>query len=154
MLRILSEFAQGDRYSNIDLLVGGKHQGDPIASWFIEVDIPLYETRISKKKIGDKYFARVFECTQQSSFLTSKLMVVVITTEKDIISHEHCNKENADEIANKIVEAYEKEVSKHQAANKAVGLAMKDLPANLACPTCGAVASLPGGLDEEQLGVI
>lgn len=50
ILRILAEFAQGDRYSNIDLLVGSKRQSDPIASWFKEVDMPLYDTRVSKKK--------------------------------------------------------------------------------------------------------
>lgn len=50
MLKILAEFAQGDRYSNIDLIVGSKRQSDPIASWFNAVDVPLYETRVSKKK--------------------------------------------------------------------------------------------------------
>jgi hypothetical protein len=50
ILRILTEFAQGDRYSNIDLIVGAKRQGDPIASWFKHVDMPLYETRVSMKK--------------------------------------------------------------------------------------------------------
>lgn len=50
ILRILSEFAQGDRYSNIDLIVGAKRQSDPIASWFMEVDKPLYNTRVSKRK--------------------------------------------------------------------------------------------------------
>ena len=49
-LKILAEFAQGDRYSNIDLIVGAKRQSDPIASWFKEVDMPLYETRVSNKK--------------------------------------------------------------------------------------------------------
>ncbi len=50
ILRIISEFAQGDRYSNIDLIVGRQHERDPIALWFMEVDKPLYETRVSKKK--------------------------------------------------------------------------------------------------------
>jgi hypothetical protein len=50
ILKILSEFAQGDRYSNIDLVVGAKRQSDPIASWFREVDKPLYDTRVSTKK--------------------------------------------------------------------------------------------------------
>ena len=50
MLKILSAFAQGDRYSNINLIVGAKRQNDPIASWFKDVDMPLYELRISKNK--------------------------------------------------------------------------------------------------------
>ncbi|MFC6520370.1 hypothetical protein ACFQAT_11865 [Undibacterium arcticum] len=50
ILRILAEFAQGDRYSNIDLIVGAKRQSDPIASWFTQVDIPLYATRVSRNK--------------------------------------------------------------------------------------------------------
>lgn len=50
IVTILSEFAKGDRYSNIDLLVGGKRQSDPIASWHTQVDGPLFEKRVSTKK--------------------------------------------------------------------------------------------------------
>lgn len=50
ILRILSRFAKGDRYSNIDLLVGGKPHCDPIASWHTQVDIPLFERHVSAKK--------------------------------------------------------------------------------------------------------
>ena len=50
IINILSEFAQGDRYSNIDLLVSGKPQNDPIASWFRQVDEPLYELRVTERK--------------------------------------------------------------------------------------------------------
>lgn len=50
ILKILSEFAMGDRYSNINLVVGSRRQNDPIASWFNQVDTPLYETRVSNKK--------------------------------------------------------------------------------------------------------
>jgi hypothetical protein len=50
ILSVLSEFARGDRYSNINLLVGGGRQTDPIASWFEQVDRPLYETRVSQRK--------------------------------------------------------------------------------------------------------
>jgi hypothetical protein len=57
ILRILHEFAIGDRYSNINLLVG-RESGDPIASWFNNVDLPLYRARISKNgssphRVGD-----------------------------------------------------------------------------------------------------
>jgi hypothetical protein len=49
ILRILHDFAIGDRYSNINFLVG-RESGDPIASWFNDVDLPLYRARISKNK--------------------------------------------------------------------------------------------------------
>jgi hypothetical protein len=50
ILSIFSEFARGDRYSNIDLLLGGKRPNDPIASWFEQVDQPLYRIRVMQKK--------------------------------------------------------------------------------------------------------
>lgn len=50
ILKILSDFAQGERYSNINLVVGVKRQSDPIASWFREVDKPLYDACVSMKK--------------------------------------------------------------------------------------------------------
>ena len=50
ILTILSEFAKGDRYSNIDLLVGAKRQSDPIAAWHNQVDQPLFEHCVSTRK--------------------------------------------------------------------------------------------------------
>jgi hypothetical protein len=50
IISVLSEFALGDRYSNIDFLVGGKRQNDPVASWFKEVDQRLYRTKVGQKK--------------------------------------------------------------------------------------------------------
>ena len=50
ILSILSEFGLGDRYSNIDLLVGGRHQNDPVASWFLRVDQSIYQARVAQKK--------------------------------------------------------------------------------------------------------
>ena len=50
ILSVLSEFALGDRYSNIDLLVGGKRQNDPVAAWFRQVDQPIYQSRVTQKK--------------------------------------------------------------------------------------------------------
>jgi hypothetical protein len=55
ILKILSDFAQGDRYSNIDLVVGSRRQSDPIAAWFNNVDTPLFEFKVSKKKKGTIY---------------------------------------------------------------------------------------------------
>src|SRR5205807_2265471 len=40
----------GDRYSNLDLLIGGRRQNDPIASWFKRVDQPLYLTRVGSRR--------------------------------------------------------------------------------------------------------
>jgi hypothetical protein len=50
ILTVLSEFAKGDRYSNINLLVGSQRQSDPIASWFKQVDEPLYAARVASRK--------------------------------------------------------------------------------------------------------
>ena len=50
IVRILSDFAKGDRYSNIDLLVGAKRQSDPIEAWHIQVDQPLFNRYVSEKK--------------------------------------------------------------------------------------------------------
>jgi len=50
ILKVLSDFAEGDRYSNINLLVGSNCQRDPIGSWFKEVDQVIFSSKISKKK--------------------------------------------------------------------------------------------------------
>jgi hypothetical protein len=50
IIHILHSFAEGDRYSNIDLLIGGKSSSDPIGRWFHDVDMPLYKARVSQKK--------------------------------------------------------------------------------------------------------
>lgn len=50
ILKVLSEFANGDRYSNIDLLVGARHQSDPMAAWYSQVDQPIFESRVTARK--------------------------------------------------------------------------------------------------------
>lgn len=50
IMTILSRFAEGDRYSNINLLIGSKQQSDPISEWFTDVDIPIFEKNVSKKR--------------------------------------------------------------------------------------------------------
>jgi hypothetical protein len=50
IMRVLHDFAEGDRYSNIDILVGGNSSADPVARWYREVDMPLYEARVSQRK--------------------------------------------------------------------------------------------------------
>ena len=49
IITALSQFALGDRYSNINLLVG-RDSSDPIAGWFERVDKPLFETCVSASK--------------------------------------------------------------------------------------------------------
>lgn len=50
ILSILSTFAQGDRYSNIDLLVGNPRRRDPVANWFERVDQLLFDRHVTAKK--------------------------------------------------------------------------------------------------------
>jgi hypothetical protein len=50
MMKVLHDFAEGDRYSNINLLVGSRRTGDPVATWFNEVDMPLFNTRVTQRK--------------------------------------------------------------------------------------------------------
>lgn len=50
ILTVLSDFAEGDRYSNIDLLVRSTRQSDPIASWFETVDQVIFQSCVSTKK--------------------------------------------------------------------------------------------------------
>jgi hypothetical protein len=50
ILNILSRFAKGDRYSNINFLVNKQLSSSPIASWYKNVDLVIFKTRISSKK--------------------------------------------------------------------------------------------------------
>ncbi len=50
VLKVLADFAEGDRYTNINLLVGAARSGDPIAEWFERVDKPLFETCVTEGK--------------------------------------------------------------------------------------------------------
>lgn len=50
ILSILSNFAKGDRYSNIDFLVNNKPKNDPIKDWHLKVDQVLFEKRVSQAK--------------------------------------------------------------------------------------------------------
>lgn len=50
ILRSLSKFAKGDRYSNIDLITGSRRQSDPILDWFNGVEKQIYETLVSDGK--------------------------------------------------------------------------------------------------------
>jgi hypothetical protein len=50
VLQVLHNFAEGDRYSNINLLIGSRRSGDPIAAWFNNVDLALLDARVSERK--------------------------------------------------------------------------------------------------------
>jgi len=50
ILRILSAFAKGDRYSNINFLVTQNRGSDPIFEWYDKIDKVLYQSRVSEKK--------------------------------------------------------------------------------------------------------
>lgn len=50
ILGVLSGFAIGDRYSNIDILVGSVKSKDPINNWYNNVDKYLFENYVSKRK--------------------------------------------------------------------------------------------------------
>ena len=50
IVRLLGDFAKGDRYSNLNLLVGSARQADPIAAWFNDVDLALYDSRVRQSK--------------------------------------------------------------------------------------------------------
>ncbi|WKN21478.1 hypothetical protein [Azotobacter vinelandii] len=50
ILQILHAYADGDRYSNINILIGAKQQDDPIAAWFTHVDSYIFENLITQKR--------------------------------------------------------------------------------------------------------
>ncbi|MBS1227199.1 MAG: hypothetical protein H6R17_476 [Proteobacteria bacterium] len=50
IMDILHSFAEGDRYANINYLVGSFQTDDPISRWFKEVDLPIFEKRVSIRK--------------------------------------------------------------------------------------------------------
>lgn len=50
VLRVLHNYADGDRYSNINLLIGAKQQDDPIAAWFSHVDEFIWDNLIKERR--------------------------------------------------------------------------------------------------------
>ncbi|AXW14878.1 hypothetical protein CJO84_07885 [Ralstonia solanacearum] len=50
IVSVLHNYAEGDRYSNINLLVGSPQTNDPVAAWFNEVDLPLFAAKVSDRK--------------------------------------------------------------------------------------------------------
>lgn len=50
IIKILSQFATGDRYRNLNLLTNQNVKNNPISIWSKEIDDKLYEKHISAKK--------------------------------------------------------------------------------------------------------
>ncbi len=50
VLRILSRFGKGDRYSNIDLIVNKRTYDDPIRIWYKQVDLYFFNNLVSPRK--------------------------------------------------------------------------------------------------------
>lgn len=50
ILSIISRFAKGDRYSNINYLVNNNTQSDPIKEWNKKIDQVVFLQRVSKQK--------------------------------------------------------------------------------------------------------
>ena len=68
IIELLSTFAQGDRYSNINMLVSSNRQSDPIADWYTRVDMPLFDRHVTeKKKVKIKENARVIALQMDGS---------------------------------------------------------------------------------------
>lgn len=50
IMRLLTAFAKGDRYANLNVLIKNSYHNDPISEWYYNVDNPLYNLRVSKRK--------------------------------------------------------------------------------------------------------
>jgi hypothetical protein len=76
ILTVLSNFAVGDRYSNINLLVNDPHQNDPMTLWFNTVDMPLFESKVSAKKKD-----RIRQNAQMIDAMVGQISFVLHTSE-------------------------------------------------------------------------
>jgi hypothetical protein len=70
ILSVISAFAKGDRYSNIDFLTNSKYQSDPIGRWFKEVDLVIFDQIVTEKKKAEIHENAV-NITQLSGGFTS-----------------------------------------------------------------------------------
>ena len=50
ILNVLSRSGKGDRYANIDLLINNRSYDDPISVWYKDVDLVIFQEKISDKK--------------------------------------------------------------------------------------------------------
>lgn len=73
--KVLHAYADGDRYSNINILVGAKQQDDPIAAWFTNVDTYIFENLIKpqhKLKIANAALATQEQMPYATVFHTAE----------------------------------------------------------------------------------
>ena len=71
ILNILSQFAQRDRYYNIDSLISTARTDDAKKTWYETVDVILYEQRVSRKR-KEKI---QFDAMMVNSFISDFTMV-------------------------------------------------------------------------------
>lgn len=72
ILSILSDFAKGDRYSNFDMLMGKNNYQDSIEKWYHEVDLMIYDKKVSEKKKAEiEYNARAISFLSDSFAMVS-----------------------------------------------------------------------------------
>ena len=50
ILQVLHDYAEGDRYTNINILIGAKQRNDPISAWFCNVDKYIFDNVVAKKR--------------------------------------------------------------------------------------------------------
>lgn len=74
--KVLHDFAEGDRYSNVNLLVGSRQTNDPIAAWAELIDCPLFDLRVSKMKK-----ARITENASKMAKMMGEYTFVLHTSE-------------------------------------------------------------------------
>ncbi len=76
IVKVLSEYAEGDRYSNVNILVGSNRSSDPVSAWYSEVDIPLFESAVKPAKKQ-----KIAQNAKLISDLTSSFMHIQHTSE-------------------------------------------------------------------------
>lgn len=86
ILNVLSRFGKGDRYANIDLLINNRAYEDPISVWYRDVDLVIFQEKISDKK--------------KDKIKTNAALIHALTSEFVMIAHK-------DEDGAEINEAYE-----------------------------------------------
>lgn len=76
ILTVLSAFAKGDRYSNIDVLVHNSKSGDPLRDWYNTVDLPIFD-----KCVSEAEKAKIAHEARITHILLCSSMVVRYTSE-------------------------------------------------------------------------
>lgn len=76
ILNVLSRFAKGDRYANIDLLINNRSYDDPISVWYKDVDLVIF-----REKISDKKKEKIKMDASLVHYLTSNFVMIRHTSE-------------------------------------------------------------------------